>query len=186
MLRLGKTVTSFGVEAAASLRFLSAFFSVWMVFPLVAMWSLLLGKRLAVCAALLFLFLPWLRYVQSLRGGLYRASDLAWIPSRDWRMLSISSPGTSGRGLLLPRVEEKDGRLRNRPILAEKSPTKIWNGGGPVVRPLPSGSAQPTTTTGSGDPIGSARRKSGSSRSARNDPSGPTTGWTSSRSGCRQ
>ncbi|MCD4747841.1 MAG: hypothetical protein K8R59_00590 [Thermoanaerobaculales bacterium] len=57
-LLLGKIIASFGVEAATSLQILSAFFSSWMIFPLVALWSQLLGKRLAVSAALLFLFLP--------------------------------------------------------------------------------------------------------------------------------
>jgi MFS family permease len=61
-LLMGKIIAAFGVEAAASLRILSAFFSVCMIFPLVALWSHLLERRLAVGAALLFLFLPgsWL------------------------------------------------------------------------------------------------------------------------------
>ena len=46
--------------------------------------GLLVGYAMAALAVTL-LFLPWLRYVQTLRSSLYRASDLAWIPSPGWR-----------------------------------------------------------------------------------------------------
>ena len=54
------------------------------------------------------LFLPWFWYVRGLRPSLYRAADLAWIPSPGWedvvllytRSLVWGSPGWGGVGWL--------------------------------------------------------------------------------------
>jgi uncharacterized membrane protein len=54
--------------------------AVGVVFLIHRSFRLLLGY-LTAAAAVAVLFLPWLRFVQSVRSGLYRATDLAWLPS---------------------------------------------------------------------------------------------------------
>jgi len=59
---LGKAASLVVGEPAAALCWVSLLASVWAVFPLSALWSLLLRRRLAVASALLFVLLPgpWL------------------------------------------------------------------------------------------------------------------------------
>ncbi len=54
----GKLVHLVGAGPAESLRIVSLVFSVWMIFPLTAMWSPLVGRGLAIGASLLFLVAP--------------------------------------------------------------------------------------------------------------------------------
>lgn len=51
-----------GAEPAQSLQIVSATLGCWMLFPLVSLWSGIVGRRLGIAAAVLFLFLPgpWL------------------------------------------------------------------------------------------------------------------------------
>jgi len=59
---LGKAATLVVGDPAAALCWVSLLASVWAVFPITALWSLLLRRRLAAASALLFLLLPgpWL------------------------------------------------------------------------------------------------------------------------------
>ncbi len=71
----------------------------------------LLGYAMAALTVTL-LFLPWLRYVRALRSGLYRSSDLAWIPSPGWqdvllmftRDLVWGSPGLTDAWWIVAQV----------------------------------------------------------------------------------
>ena len=55
---MGKLVHLTGIGPATALQLISFVFSVWMIFPLTAMWSPVVGRRLAVGASLLFLVAP--------------------------------------------------------------------------------------------------------------------------------
>ncbi len=55
---MAKVVHVAGVPSARSLQLVSGFFGTWILFPLVALWSLFLQRRLAVVAALLFMMSP--------------------------------------------------------------------------------------------------------------------------------
>lgn len=55
---MGKLVHLAGPGPAASLQLISLVFSVWIVFPLTALWAPVVGRRLAVGSAVLFLAAP--------------------------------------------------------------------------------------------------------------------------------
>lgn len=55
---MGKLVHSLGVGPARALQLVSFVFSVWILFPLTAMWSPVVGRRPAVGATVLFLVAP--------------------------------------------------------------------------------------------------------------------------------
>lgn len=54
----GKLVHLFGIEAPMSLQLVSLFFSVWILFPLTALWSTVIPRSLAVGATVIFLITP--------------------------------------------------------------------------------------------------------------------------------
>ncbi len=94
---LGKLVCMFGLEPAASLQWLSLVFSVWIIFPLTALWSTLLRRELAVAAALLFVSVPgvWLLAGRAFTGtaatALLAAALALWLTRSDSRSTVIAS-----------------------------------------------------------------------------------------------
>lgn len=85
----GKLVHLFGVAATTSLQLVSLAFSVWMVFPLTAMWSPVVGRQSAIGAAILFLAAPgpWFFSGRAFCGttatALLAAALAFWLQARD-------------------------------------------------------------------------------------------------------
>ncbi len=86
---MGKLVHLAGIGPAMALQVISFAFSVWMIFPLTAMWSPVVGRGLAVGASLLFLVAPgpWFFSGRAFCGttatALLVASLAFWIQAGD-------------------------------------------------------------------------------------------------------
>lgn len=111
----GKLVHQFGFAATTSLQLVSLAFSVWMVFPLTAMWSPVVGRRLAVGAAILFLVAPgpWFFSGRAFCGttatALLVAALAFWLQAEDrprWLLAGSFSAGLAAlvRPQLLPAI----------------------------------------------------------------------------------
>jgi hypothetical protein len=96
LIALGKIVHVFGIDPSRSVQLVSAAFSCWMLFPLASLWSGVVGRRLGVVAAVLFLFLPgsWLlagrAYSGTVATALLAAALAFWIhrpEDRRWQSL---------------------------------------------------------------------------------------------------
>ncbi len=95
---LGKTVHLLGIDAATSLQLLSCAFSVWILFPLTALWSKVLPQPVAVGSAVLFLAAPgpWFLSGRAFTGttatALLVAALALWLQARDRpRWLAVGS-----------------------------------------------------------------------------------------------
>jgi len=88
---LAKVVHAMGADPARSLQIVSAVLGCWMLFPLVSLWSGIIGRKLGVAAAVLFLFLPgpWLLAGRAYSGTAATAFLVAglafWLGRRDDR-----------------------------------------------------------------------------------------------------
>jgi hypothetical protein len=112
---LGKLVHLVGVGPATSLQLVSLAASVWIVFPLTALWSTVVPRRLAVASAVLFSIAPgpWLLAGRAFCGttatALLTASLAFWLSAggrRSWLIAgsSVAALATLVRPQLLPAV----------------------------------------------------------------------------------
>jgi hypothetical protein len=88
---LAKIPHALGTDPARSIQLVSALLGCWMIFPLISLWSGIIGRKLGVAAALLFMFLPgpWLlagRGYSGTAATAFFAAGLAfWLARADDR-----------------------------------------------------------------------------------------------------
>ena len=88
---LAKIPHALGADPARSIQLVSALLGCWMIFPLISLWSGIIGRRLGVAAALLFMFLPgpWLLagrgYSGTVATAFFAAGLAFWLSRPDNR-----------------------------------------------------------------------------------------------------
>jgi hypothetical protein len=123
------------LEPATALQLVSAVASVWMVFPLTALWSLVLSRRQALTGALLFALspLPWLlagrAYTGTAATALLVAAAAVWLRPR------LGTAGVAVGGVYLTACLLI--RPQWLPIGLALAAWRAWHGHDRLARALP-------------------------------------------------